>query len=87
MGRNHDFPSKLICLTGPKLFVEEPFSAVLQYFSGSENEYGHEEEEYQDIPSKTFCLTNAQFFAGDPCVSKKNVSKRLMDRRAESYGV
>ena len=31
---NHDFVQKLLCLTVPKLFVEEPFSAVVQKISG-----------------------------------------------------
>ena len=39
-GGNHDFPSKLFCLTVPKHFVEEPFYAVFQKISGSEKEYG-----------------------------------------------
>ena len=29
-GGIHNFPSKLICLTVPKHFVEEPFFAVFQ---------------------------------------------------------
>ena len=29
-GRNNDFSSKDVCLTVPKQFVEEPFSAVFQ---------------------------------------------------------
>ena len=33
---------RIFCLTVPKLFVEEPFCAVLQNFSGSEKVYGEE---------------------------------------------
>ena len=35
-----DFPSKIVCLTVPKHFVEEPFYAVFQEISGSEKVYG-----------------------------------------------
>ena len=34
------FPSKSICLTVPKNFLDEPFSAVFQKISGSEKVYG-----------------------------------------------
>ena len=36
MGRNHDFPSKMFFLAGPKNFVGETFCAVAQKSSGSE---------------------------------------------------
>ena len=39
-GRYQDFLSKLLCLTMPKHFVEEPFCAVFQKISVSENVYG-----------------------------------------------
>ena len=39
-GRYQDFPSKLLCLTMPKHLVEEPFCAVFQKNSISENFYG-----------------------------------------------
>ena len=44
MGRGdyRNFPSKSFCLTVPKLFVEEPFRAVLQKFFGGEKVYGKE---------------------------------------------
>ena len=35
-GLCHDFPSRIFCLTAPKHYVEEPFCAVFQKFSGSE---------------------------------------------------
>ena len=86
MGRNHDFLSKLFCFTRPKLIVEETLCAVLQKFSC--NDYGHEEEEYQDIPSKTICLTNVKKFRrGHLCFKKILVSKILMDKRGERDGV
>ena len=34
------FPSKIFCLRMPKHFVEEPFCAVFQKISVSENVYG-----------------------------------------------
>ena len=39
-GKYQDFPSKIFCLTMPKHFVEEPFCAVFQKISVSENVYG-----------------------------------------------
>ena len=39
-GGYRDFLSKLFCLTVPKHSVEEPFCAVFQKISGSENVYG-----------------------------------------------
>ena len=36
----HDFPSKSFCLTVPKHFVEEPFCAMFQEFSGGEKVHG-----------------------------------------------
>ena len=41
-GEYQDFPSKFFCLRLPKNFVEEPFCAVFQKFSGSEKVYGAE---------------------------------------------
>ena len=60
--------------------MEETLCAVLQKFSS--DDYGYEEEEYQDIPSKTFCLTNAKKFRKGPlCFEKILASKILMDKR------
>ena len=39
-GEYQIFPSKIFCLTVPKHSVEEPFCAVFQKISGSENVYG-----------------------------------------------
>ena len=39
-GWYQDVPSKIFCLTVPKHFVEEPFCAVFQKYSGSEKVYG-----------------------------------------------
>ena len=39
-GEYHDFMSKVFCLTVPKNFVREPFCAVFQKSSRSENVYG-----------------------------------------------
>ena len=77
MGRNHDLLSKLFCFTGPKLFVEETLCAVLQKFSC--NDYGYEEEEYQDIPWKTFCLTNVKKFRRGALCFKKNSGMENFD--------
>ena len=38
----HDFPSKLFCLTVPKLSLREPFCAAFQKISGSEEFNGYE---------------------------------------------
>ena len=66
-GKYQDFPSKIFCLTVPKHFVEEPFGAVFQKFSGSEKVYGKEGGGGIEIfPSKIFCLTLPKSFAGEP---------------------
>ena len=39
-GEYQDFPSNFFCLTAPKNFVDEPFCAVFQKNSGSQNLYG-----------------------------------------------
>ena len=54
-GEYQDFPSKIFCLTEPKIFVGESFTVALS--SGSEKVWIGGEGEYQDFPSKTFYLT------------------------------
>ena len=39
-GGYEDYPSEILCLTLPKIFVGEHFCAVLQKNSGSEKLYG-----------------------------------------------
>ena len=57
-GDYRSFPSKNFCLTLPKHFVEETFSAVFRKISESENFSGKElgTGEYQKFPSISFCL-------------------------------
>ena len=59
MGEYQDFPSKFFCLTVPKNFAGEPFSAVFQKFPVAKKfmDKGGGGGEYQDFPSKIFCLT------------------------------
>ena len=55
-GEYHDFPSKIFCLTVPKLSVGEHFTVAL--VSGIKKVWIRERGgEYQDFPSKVFCLT------------------------------
>ena len=61
-----NFPSKPFCLTVPKHFVEEPFCAVLENFSGGEKVYGKERGgAYRNFPSKIFCLKVPKHFVGE----------------------
>ena len=62
----HDSPSKIFCLTVPKNFAEEPFCAVFQKTSGSENVYGKEGGECQNFPLEIFCLKVPKNFVGEP---------------------
>ena len=64
-------------------FVGQPFCAVFQKLSGSENfmiKWG----EYQDFPSKNFSLTVPKKFVGQPCCAVIRifpVAKKFMDKR------
>ena len=64
-GLCHDFPSKIFCLTLPKHFVEETFSAVLQKFPVAKKFLDNGGGEYQDFPSKIFCLTVPEISVGE----------------------
>ena len=65
------FSVENFCLTVPKYFVEEPFDAVFQKFSGSEKVYGWvgggggRGREDHDFQSKIFCLTVPKNFVGE----------------------
>ena len=61
-----DFPSKIFCLTVPKLFVEEHFYVVFQKTSGGEKFIGKKEGEVSRLRSKIFFLTMAKFFVAEP---------------------
>ena len=61
------FAVEIFCLTVPKHFVEEPFYAVCQKFSGSKKVYGWKGGgQFQDLPSKIFCLSAEIFRRGTP---------------------
>ena len=53
-GEYQDFPSKIFCLTVPKIFVGE--SLTVAVISGT-GKVWIRRGEYQDFPSKIFCLT------------------------------
>ncbi len=57
------FPSKIFCLTVPKIFAGETLCAVFQKFSGSEK-FMDKSGEYEDFPSEFFSLTVAKIFIG-----------------------
>ena len=63
-GLCHDFPSKIFCLTVPKNFAGEPFSAVLQKFLVAKK-FMDNGGEYQEFPSKIFCLTVPEISVGE----------------------
>ena len=61
----HDFPSKYFCLTVPKHFVEEPFCAVFQNYSGSEKFYGKKGGglgDYLNLSLKLFLSHTTEIF-------------------------
>ena len=54
------------CLTVPKRLVgEQPFCAVFQKISGSENVLKKWGKEYYNFQSKVFCLTVQKFLVGE----------------------
>ena len=75
----HDFPSKLFCLTVPRIFVGEPFSVSL--ISGIENFYAYEgifTIFYKNLLShSTEKLRRVTLL----CFTKFLVSKKIMDKR------
>ena len=70
MGRREcqDFPSKISCLTVLINFVGQPFSAVFQKISGSENFMDKKEGEVSRFVLKIFCLNGPKNAVGDPLV-------------------
>ena len=61
----HNFPSKIFCLTVPKIFVGESFSVSL--ISGIEKIYASEGyTTIFDFLSIFFCLTVPKNFVGEP---------------------
>ena len=70
MGRREcqDFPSKISCLTVLKNFVGQPFQAVFQKTSGSENFMDKKEGEVSRFVLKIFCLNVPKNAVGDPLV-------------------
>ena len=64
-GGIHVFPSKLFCLTVPKVSVGECFTVAI--ISGSRKVYGQEGGvEYEGFPSKNLYLTVPKNFVGEP---------------------
>ena len=55
-GLRHDFSSKVFCPTLPKIFVEEPFCAVFQNFSGNKK-FMDKRWEYRDFLPESFCFS------------------------------
>ena len=67
-GECQDFPSKFYCLTVPETFVWQPFQAVFQKTSGSENFMDKKEGEVSRFVLKIFCLNVPKNAVGDPLV-------------------
>ena len=61
-GEYQDFPSKVFCLTVPKIFAGESFTVAV--ISGT-GKVWIRSGEYQDFPSKIFCLTVPKIFVGE----------------------
>ena len=70
MGRRvcQDFPSKISCLSVLKKFEGQPFQAVFQKTSGSENFMDKKEGEVSRFVLKIFCLNVPKNAVGDPLV-------------------
>ena len=63
-GEYQDAPSKIFCLTMPKISVGE--SSIVSLISGTEKVWkGGGVVEYQDVPSKFFCLTLPKISVGE----------------------
>ena len=63
-GDYQDFPSKIFCLTVPKISVVESFTVAIN--SGNEKVWIRGEGgEYQDFPSKIFRLTMPKISVGE----------------------
>ena len=57
---------EFFCLAIPKNFAGQPFCAVFQKVSGSENVYGRERGSIKNFRRIFFCLTVPKIFAGEP---------------------
>ena len=83
-GEYQKFPSKVICLTVPKISVGvNPL--VLHYFRVPKKNYASVGYVTTfDFLSHNFCLTVPKCFVGEPCVlcfRKFPIAKNFMDRR------
>ena len=79
-----DIPSKIFCLTGPKIFVGESYSVSL--ISGIEKL--HVAEGYitaSDFLSKFFCLTVPKIFVGEPFCAV--IQQKFVDKRGGSIKI
>ena len=65
-GEHQDFPSKMFCLTVPKISVGESFTVALISDFGYRESLDKREGGHQDFPSKMFCLTVPKNFVGEP---------------------
>ena len=87
-GGYQDFPSKIFCLTVPKIFVGEPFCVSQNFWyrknlwirggggDGGGGGVGGGGREYHDFLSNFFCLTVPKNFVREPfCAVFQKISR------------
>ena len=85
-GEYQVYPSKMFCLTVPKISVGE--SSTVAIFSGSEKVDGQQGGGgYQDFPSKIFCLTVPKFSVGESFIVALNSGTEKVWRRGGSNNI
>ena len=83
-GGNHDFLSKICCLTVPKNFVGE--TCVSERFWYRKMVRIIERGGHHDFPSKLCCLTVPSNFVGETCVSENFWYRKMLRIREKKGG-
>ena len=86
MGEYQDLPSKIFCLTVPKISVEESLDVAL--ISVTEKVWIRGGGDFQGIPSKIFCLTVPKIFLGESfTVALFSGYRESLDKTARSIKI
>ena len=89
MGRNHDFPARMLCLAKRKEIIEEPLCAKFQKLSGTE-EITDKKGGVSRFSVEIFLCNGAEKFQRGIllCITKSLVSKKnYTDESGEKEGV